>query len=115
MPHNQLRAVMAAAYRTPEPLCVPPLIEEARIDPGLEASIANLARKLVGQVRAGRSHAFSVEALMKEFSLSSREGIALMCLAESLLRIPDRQTRDLLIRDKLSGSDWAAHIGASPS
>jgi RHH-type transcriptional regulator, proline utilization regulon repressor / proline dehydrogenase / delta 1-pyrroline-5-carboxylate dehydrogenase len=108
-------AALAAAYRAPEPVCVPPLIEEARCDPGLSASIASLARKLVGQVRAERAHAFSVEALMKEFSLSSREGIALMCLAESLLRIPDRQTRDLLIRDKLSGSDWGAHIGASPS
>jgi RHH-type transcriptional regulator, proline utilization regulon repressor / proline dehydrogenase / delta 1-pyrroline-5-carboxylate dehydrogenase len=109
------RAAIAGAYRTPEPVCVPPLIEEARIGPGMAANIAELARKLVGQVRAGRVHAFSVEALMKEFSLSSREGVALMCLAESLLRIPDRQTRDLLIRDKLSGSDWGAHIGASPS
>jgi RHH-type transcriptional regulator, proline utilization regulon repressor / proline dehydrogenase / delta 1-pyrroline-5-carboxylate dehydrogenase len=118
-PHNRpsplSRAAIEAAYRTPEPVCVPLLIEEARYDPGLSASIASLARELVGQVRAERAHAFSVEALMKEFSLSSREGIALMCLAESLLRIPDRQTRDLLIRDKLSGSDWGAHIGASPS
>jgi RHH-type proline utilization regulon transcriptional repressor/proline dehydrogenase/delta 1-pyrroline-5-carboxylate dehydrogenase len=116
IPHNPAsRAAIAAAYRAPEPVCVPPLIEEARVTPGLASSIAGLARKLVGQVRAGRAQAFSVEALMKEFSLSSREGIALMCLAESLLRIPDRQTRDLLIRDKLSGSDWGAHIGASPS
>jgi RHH-type proline utilization regulon transcriptional repressor/proline dehydrogenase/delta 1-pyrroline-5-carboxylate dehydrogenase len=116
IPHNRLsRAALAAAYRTPEPVCVPPLIEEARIDPSMDASIADLARKLVGKVRAERVHAFSVEALMKEFTLSSREGIALMCLAESLLRIPDRQTRDLLIRDKLSGSDWGAHIGTSPS
>jgi RHH-type proline utilization regulon transcriptional repressor/proline dehydrogenase/delta 1-pyrroline-5-carboxylate dehydrogenase len=109
------RMALAAAYRAPEPTCVPPLIDEARISPGLGANITNLACKLVRQVRAEQAHAFSVEALMKEFSLSSREGVALMCLAESLLRIPDWQTRDLLIRDKLSGSDWRAHIGASPS
>ncbi|MGO9475553.1 MAG: hypothetical protein ACLPWS_19435, partial [Rhodomicrobium sp.] len=109
------RAAIAGAYRTPEPVCVPPLVAEARIDPPAAASVAALARRLVAQVRAYRAHAFGVEVLMKEFSLSSPEGVALMCLAESLLRIPDAQTRDLLIRDKLSRGDWGAHVGASPS
>lgn len=48
-------------------------------------------------------------------SLSSQEGVALMCLAEALLRIPDAATRDALIRDKLRGGDWQAHLGKSPS
>jgi RHH-type proline utilization regulon transcriptional repressor/proline dehydrogenase/delta 1-pyrroline-5-carboxylate dehydrogenase len=109
------RAAIAAAYRTPEPDCLPPLIAEASFDPAVRANSASLARKLAGQVRATRAQGFGVEALMKEFSLSSREGMALMCLAESLLRIPDNQTRDLLIRDKLSRGDWSAHVGASPS
>ncbi|MGO9986776.1 MAG: bifunctional proline dehydrogenase/L-glutamate gamma-semialdehyde dehydrogenase PutA, partial [Rhodomicrobium sp.] len=109
------RAAISAAYRTPEPDCVPPLTVEARIAPEMAASVATLAAKLVAQVRGARSHAFGVDALMQEFSLSSPEGVALMCLAESLLRIPDRQTRDLLIRDKLSHGDWGAHVGASPS
>ncbi|MGO9867891.1 MAG: proline dehydrogenase family protein, partial [Rhodomicrobium sp.] len=109
------RAAIAAAYRTPEPACMPPLIEEARLDPVTSASTTRLAAKLVGKVRSARAHAFGVDALMKEFSLSSPEGVALMCLAESLLRIPDTQTRDLLIRDKLARGDWGAHVGASPS
>ncbi len=109
------RAAVAAAYRTPEPVCAPPLIEEARFDPAASASIQQLAASLIAKVRGGRAHMFSVEALMKEFSLSSPEGVALMCLAESLLRIPDAHTRDLLIRDKLAHGDWGAHVGASPS
>ena len=109
------RAAMAAATRAPEPVCVPPLIEEARIPAELAEGVAGLARKLIAEVRSARAHFFGVEALMKEFSLSSPEGVALMCLAESLLRIPDKETRDLLIRDKLSRGDWGAHVGASPS
>ena len=109
------RAAMAAATRAPEPVCVPPLIEEARIPAELAEGVAGLARKLIADVRSARAHFFGVEALMKEFSLSSPEGVALMCLAESLLRIPDKETRDLLIRDKLSRGDWGAHVGASPS
>ncbi len=109
------RDAIRSAYRAPEPVCVPPLIEEARLDSALSAKVESLAYGLVSKMRAERGHAFGVEALMKEFSLSTREGVALMCLAESLLRIPDAETRDALIRDKLSHGDWGAHVGASPS
>ena len=85
------------------------------MDPAASASVGRLAAGLIAKVRGGRTHMFGVEALMKEFALSSPEGVALMCLAESLLRIPDAHTRDLLIRDKLSHGDWGAHVGASPS
>ncbi len=112
---DQARNAIRAAYRAPEPVCVPPLIEEARLDPALSAKVEALAYRLVSELRAERSHAFGVEALMKEFSLSTPEGVALMCLAELLLRIPDNETRDRLIRDKLSHGDWGAHVGASPS
>ncbi len=74
-----------------------------------------LATKLATAVRAERSQAGGVDALMLEFSLDSREGVALMCVAEALLRIPDSATRDRLIRDKIGGGDWRAHVGASPS
>ena len=74
-----------------------------------------MATTLAEAVRAARSNAGGVDALMLEFSLDSREGIALMCLAEALLRIPDAATRDRLIRDKISRGDWSAHVGASPS
>ncbi len=56
-----------------------------------------------------------VQGLIQEFSLSSQEGVALMCLAEALLRIPDAATRDALIRDKIGDADWQAHLGRSPS
>ena len=79
------------------------------------AAAEALARRLVTQVRAQRSGASGVDALMREFSLSSQEGIALMCLAEALLRIPDRETADRLIRDKIGSGDWKAHLGNSPS
>ncbi len=57
----------------------------------------------------------AVEGLIHEYSLSSQEGVALMCLAEALLRIPDRATRDALIRDKIGHGDWQSHVGQSPS
>ena len=112
---DQKRNAIRAAYRAPEPDCVPPLTEEARLDPALSAKVEALAYRLVSELRAERGHAFGVEALMKEFSLSTPEGVALMCLSELLLRIPDNETRDRLIRDKLSHGDWGAHVGASPS
>ena len=73
-----------------------------------------LARRLSEGLRA-RPRAGGVEALIQEFALSSQEGVALMCLAEALLRIPDSQTRDALIRDKIGHGDWKAHVGQSPS
>lgn len=64
---------------------------------------------MVEALRAQKS-SNNVAALIQEYSLSTTEGIALMCLAEALLRIPDPATRDALIRDKLSGGDWQSHL-----
>src|SRR4029079_2463471 len=72
------------------------------------------ARQLVERMRA-KGQGGGVEGLIHEYSLASEEGVALMCLAEALLRIPDDETRDALIRDKIGGGDWEAHLGASPS
>ena len=74
-----------------------------------------LAKKLVIAVRNARIGASGVDALMQEFSLSTDEGVALMCLAEALLRIPDHATADRLIADKISRGDWRKHLGKSPS
>ncbi len=74
-----------------------------------------LAHRLVSNVRSQRTRASGVDALMHEFSLSSEEGVALMCLAEALLRIPDSATADRLIADKISRGDWRSHLGESPS
>ena len=109
-----LRAAITAAYRRPEPECVAALIEGATLKPDQAKRAREIARELVERLR-GKTRASGVEGLIHEYSLSSQEGVALMCLAEALLRIPDAATRDALIRDKLSPGDWRAHVGHSPS
>ncbi|UKH17656.1 bifunctional proline dehydrogenase/L-glutamate gamma-semialdehyde dehydrogenase PutA [Actinobacillus pleuropneumoniae] len=101
-------------YRIDEAELVQQLLIEAETET-LQPEIKNLARKLIEKVRTNRQKASGVDALMHEFSLSSQEGIALMCLAEALLRIPDQATRDKLIKDKIAKGDWKSHIGNSPS
>ena len=111
---DPLRAAITALHRRPEPDCVPPLARAAQVDAETRAAIAATARQLVERLRAAHRPG-GVQALVQEFSLSSREGVALMCLAEALLRIPDDATRDALIRDKLAGGDWQAHLGSGRS
>jgi RHH-type proline utilization regulon transcriptional repressor/proline dehydrogenase/delta 1-pyrroline-5-carboxylate dehydrogenase len=110
-----LRAAITDACRRPETECVPPLIDEARLAPPLRERAQALARRMAVALRDSRAGAGGVEGLLQEFSLSSQEGVALMCLAEALLRIPDGPTRDALIRDKIGSNDWSAHLGHSPS
>jgi RHH-type transcriptional regulator, proline utilization regulon repressor / proline dehydrogenase / delta 1-pyrroline-5-carboxylate dehydrogenase len=114
LPQSPLRAAITAAYRRPESECVPPLIAMAAANPDEARRIEALARSLVARLRA-KTRSSGVEGLIHEYSLSSQEGVALMCLAEALLRIPDAATRDALIRDKLAPGDWRAHLGHSPS
>ncbi|HTI18385.1 MAG TPA: trifunctional transcriptional regulator/proline dehydrogenase/L-glutamate gamma-semialdehyde dehydrogenase [Trinickia sp.] len=113
-PQSVLRAEITAAYRRPEPECVPVLMGEARMPVALAADVRKMAARLVETLRVKRTGG-GVEGLIQEFSLSSQEGVALMCLAEALLRIPDRATRDALIRDKISKGDWKSHVGHAPS
>jgi RHH-type proline utilization regulon transcriptional repressor/proline dehydrogenase/delta 1-pyrroline-5-carboxylate dehydrogenase len=109
-----LRAVITAAYRLPEPDCLPSLLAAAALDGQAAETAAARAARLVTALRA-KSRAGGVEGLVREYALSSQEGVALMCLAEALLRIPDAATRDALIRDKIAPGDWRAHVGHSPS
>ncbi len=109
-----LRAAITDAYRRDERTAVKWLLAQVNLDASQNSTVA-LARRLVGAVRAKRTRASGVDALMHEFSLSSEEGVALMCLAEALLRIPDHQTADRLIADKISKGDWRKHLGESPS
>jgi RHH-type proline utilization regulon transcriptional repressor/proline dehydrogenase/delta 1-pyrroline-5-carboxylate dehydrogenase len=113
-PLPPLRAAITAAYRRPEPECIPPLLDLATLSPSATAKARALARQLVEALRA-KVPLGGVEGLIHEYALSSQEGVALMCLAEALLRIPDDETRDALIRDKIGGGDWHAHLGRSPS
>jgi RHH-type proline utilization regulon transcriptional repressor/proline dehydrogenase/delta 1-pyrroline-5-carboxylate dehydrogenase len=109
-----LRAAITAAYRRAEPACLPPLIAAAEPTAAVASVVAARAKTLVEALRA-KTRAGGVEGLVREYALSSQEGVALMCLAEALLRIPDADTRDALIRDKIAPGDWRAHVGHSPS
>ncbi len=117
-PQSVLRAAITAAYRRPETEAIPMLLEQARLPGALSSEARQLARDLAGKLRAqkvGAGREGLVQGLIQEFSLSSQEGVALMCLAEALLRIPDKPTRDALIRDKISNGNWQSHLGQSPS
>jgi RHH-type proline utilization regulon transcriptional repressor/proline dehydrogenase/delta 1-pyrroline-5-carboxylate dehydrogenase len=115
---SALRKAITASARRPEPEAVAALLPLAQLDPEQDKAAAGLARRLVAGLREkGRGSAREnlVQGLLQEFSLSSDEGVALMCLAEALLRIPDAATRDALIRDKIGRGDWRAHLGESDS
>ena len=113
-PQTELRARITAATRRAEQRCLPPLLESARLAPEEAGRTQALATHLVQALRAKGTRG-AVEGLVREYALSSQEGVALMCLAEALLRIPDRATRDALIRDKIATGDWRAHLGHSSS
>jgi len=109
---SPLRAAITAAYRRDETAAVEWLLAQGA---SANADAYGLAHRLVSAVREKRTRSSGVDALMHEFSLSSEEGVALMCLAEALLRIPDSETADRLIADKISRGDWKKHLGESPS
>ena len=111
---SPLRQAITAAYRRSEVESLAPLIEAATFAQADRAAIRDIARTLVTALRANHRGS-GVEGLVQEYSLSSQEGVALMCLAEALLRIPDRPTRDALIRDKIADGDWSAHLGGGKS
>ncbi len=115
-PQGALRARITAAYRQSEPECVSALLAGASLPPTEAQAAKALARELVVALRQKKADSGGgVAGLIHEYSLSSQEGVALMCLAEALLRIPDSATRDALIRDKISTADWQSHLGNSPS
>ncbi len=118
LPQSVLRAAITSAYRRPETEAVPMLLEQARLPKEKAEATQKLALGIAEKLRNQKSASGRqglVQGLLQEFSLSSQEGVALMCLAEALLRIPDKATRDALIRDKISGGNWSQHLGQSAS
>ncbi|HBF29044.1 trifunctional transcriptional regulator/proline dehydrogenase/L-glutamate gamma-semialdehyde dehydrogenase [Rhizobium sp.] len=113
-PQTLLRQAITATYRRSEPECIRSLLETATVPDDLKRQTATTARRLIEALRA-KHKGSGVEGLVHEYSLSSQEGVALMCLAEALLRIPDTATRDALIRDKISDGDWKSHLGGGRS
>ena len=112
---DRLRSEIANWHRRDEARVVETLLDAAHLDRKSLDRIAARARALVGEVRRQRIGKGGIDAFMQEYELSSQEGVVLMCLAESLLRIPDQATADRLIRDKLGPADWEKHVGNSDS
>ena len=112
---SALRAAVRAAYRQDETACVEERLNQAELPSDVRQRIEVAARRLVETVRAKSLGVGGVDAFMHEYELASEEGVVLMCLAEALLRIPDADTADRLIRDKIGGADWERHLGHSES
>ena len=110
-----LRAQINTLYHADGSAVMETLLDEAAFDEAQKASISNLARRLIKRIRRSNRDTGSLENFLQEYQLSTREGVVLMCLAEALLRVPDTETADRLIRDKLGDADWEAHLGKSQS
>ncbi|HYM17312.1 MAG TPA: bifunctional proline dehydrogenase/L-glutamate gamma-semialdehyde dehydrogenase PutA [Micropepsaceae bacterium] len=110
-----LREAISAAYLADEDAIIESLIQKAQLTNAEQAATHALATELVTRLRAGRDTRQGVDAFTQEYTLSSEEGVMLMCLAEALLRVPDAETQDRLIRDKIAGQNWAGHLGRSQS
>ena len=107
------RNALRRAYRPDEQAVVAERLEQARLGSGEAGEAQAIARALVKSVRGHK--AAGLDAFLQAYDLGSDEGVALMCLAEALLRVPDAATADDLIADKLSGPDWADKLGDSRS
>jgi RHH-type proline utilization regulon transcriptional repressor/proline dehydrogenase/delta 1-pyrroline-5-carboxylate dehydrogenase len=110
-----LRAAIRESCRADETEAVSRSLAAAEIPTELRDRIADRARLLVAAVRRERLGKGGIDAFLHEYALSSPEGVALLCLAEALLRIPDAETVDKLIRDKIAEADWESHLGRSGS
>ena len=110
-----LRAAINGLFLADEDETVNRLIEEARFAPEAGRRVGERARGLVEAVRRQAGDQSGVEEFLHHYDLSSEEGVVLMCLAEALIRIPDADTADKLIRDKLSRGDWSERLGESRS
>jgi len=111
---DQLRLALRQAYLAKESISIRQLAETADLSLQDRQAIADEAAGLVRQVRGGSTPTL-MENFLAEYGLSTREGVALMCLAEALLRVPDFETIEALIEDKISPADWSRHLGQSSS
>ncbi|WP_296252538.1 bifunctional proline dehydrogenase/L-glutamate gamma-semialdehyde dehydrogenase PutA [uncultured Stenotrophomonas sp.] len=112
---SALRQAITDAWLKDEASHVRELLEQARLPAAEQAQVQATAADLVRRVRARSKNQGAIEAFMRQYDLGSEEGVLLMCVAEALLRIPDQETADKLIRDKLGEADWKRHMGQSDS
>ncbi|AUO55212.1 bifunctional proline dehydrogenase/L-glutamate gamma-semialdehyde dehydrogenase PutA [Ehrlichia canis] len=111
---NEIRKRMQMLYRTEENSYARYLTEKTEVSQDSKIRIYSVAKQIIEKIRVDRNLGI-IDAFMQEYGLSNEEGIALMCLAESLLRIPDDCTINDLIKDKIGNSMWSNHIGSSSS
>ena len=114
-PPPATRAAITAGWIRDEATHVRDLLEQARLPAADRDAAQAVAADLVRRVRARARNQGVVEAFMRQYDLGSEEGVLLMCVAEALLRIPDQDTADALIRDKLGDANWRRHLGQSES
>jgi RHH-type proline utilization regulon transcriptional repressor/proline dehydrogenase/delta 1-pyrroline-5-carboxylate dehydrogenase len=107
------RTALRLAYRMEEEACIAERLIQAAPASSVHAQARAIAARLVEGARAHK--ASGLDAFLQTYGLGTDEGIALMCLAEALLRVPDAATADALIHDKLAGIDWGEHVGESAS
>jgi RHH-type proline utilization regulon transcriptional repressor/proline dehydrogenase/delta 1-pyrroline-5-carboxylate dehydrogenase len=112
---DPLREAVRRAARMDEEACVAERLEQAALPAAARKRVTTTATRLVEAVRKSAHTHGGLDAFLQEYELSNREGVILMCLAEALLRIPDADTRDRLIRDKIGDADWEEHLGHSRS
>ncbi len=112
---SEIRSEIRRHLYTDEIECVEFLLNANQIDQSSSDTILSDARQLVEQSRINPHGRGTLDAFLQEFGLTNKEGVALMCLAESLLRVPDSETADKLIAEKISTGDWQKHLGHSNS
>ena len=111
--HN-IRLGMRAAYLADEKVCIEALLKGFNLAADSREKMSTQAANLVRHVR-NHSSPTMMEKFLGEYGLSTKEGVALMCMAEALLRVPDKATIDALIEDKVQAGDWSSHLGHSNS
>ncbi|WP_339805603.1 bifunctional proline dehydrogenase/L-glutamate gamma-semialdehyde dehydrogenase PutA, partial [uncultured Marinobacter sp.] len=114
-PRSWFWQAITANYSVDEADYVSDLMKLARSDAAEKKAVTDTATRLIEKVRKQDDSVHMIDALLQEYSLDTQEGILLMCLAEALMRIPDKHTADALIHDKISDADWKTHVGRSES
>ncbi len=114
-PAEHPRSAIRALHRAPEERALARLLHAATLPPDLGRRVDARARQLVRAARTAHKPGSDITDFLREYSLASREGVALLCLAEALLRIPDAATADALIEDLIASADWQAHLGRADS
>jgi len=111
---ESIRTQIRSLHRADEKTVIQSLVKDAKLSTERRSNIASGAVSLVKAIREDGNPGL-MEVFLAQYGLSTEEGVALMCLAEALLRVPDDQTIDELIDDKISPSSWGEHLGASSS